>query len=270
MSLETAQYIHQLVPSNPSGADRLKDGDDHLRMIKSALKNTFPGITGPLDASVTHTLLNSLAALLIPIGLIGLWSGAEDTVPSGWAIMDGRQVTSSDGSRTFNTPDWRDRVPVGVSPSRALGVPFGGSSKTVTSEVSGGHGHTASTSAAGSHSHGGATGGTGLTVAQIPSHSHNTAQISSTANPLSSSPQSPVAQRGTYGNDTEYLMTASAGGSWAGPSESVGSGAAHAHGIGADGSHTHPVTVDGVGGHSHQLTVDVTQPSVAAYFIMKI
>lgn len=269
MSLETAQYIHQLNASNPSGADRLKDGDDHLRMIKAALLATFPGIKGPLDASVTHTLLNGVAALLVPIGVIALWSGTEAAVPAGWAICDGRTVTSSDGSRTFATPNLKDFVPVGVSASHAVNTTYGGFSKTVTTEQAGQHAHTATTSSAGAHSHGGATGATALSVDQVPSHSHNTVNLATSGNALNTSPQTPVAHQGTYGSNPQYILTAGTG-AWAGPSENKGGGQGHSHSIAGDGNHTHPVTVDAGGSHSHAATIDVTQPSYAIYFIMKI
>lgn len=269
MSLETAQYIHQLNAANPSGADRLKDGDDHLRMIKAALLATFPGIKGPLDASVTHTLLNGVAALLVPTGLIGMWSGPETTVPAGWAICDGRLVTSSDGSRTFTTPNLTDRVPMGVSVGNPVNSEHGAFVKGITTEQAGQHAHSASTSSAGGHSHGGATGATSLSVAQMPSHSHRTVVLASSGIPVSSAPQSSVTHQGTYGNDPEYILTAGSG-AWAGPSESVGGGAGHGHSISSDGNHTHPVTVDAGGSHSHTAQVNVTQPSLALYFIMKI
>lgn len=51
MFLEGAEYVHQLNTSNPSGAGRLKGGDDHIRLLKALLENTFPGLTGPLDPS---------------------------------------------------------------------------------------------------------------------------------------------------------------------------------------------------------------------------
>jgi len=46
MSLETANYIGNLVSSNPTGADPKSRGDDHLRLIKSVLQNCFAGLTG--------------------------------------------------------------------------------------------------------------------------------------------------------------------------------------------------------------------------------
>jgi hypothetical protein len=42
MGLETATYISQLVTSNPTGADKKLQGDDHLRLLKSVLQSTFP------------------------------------------------------------------------------------------------------------------------------------------------------------------------------------------------------------------------------------
>lgn len=42
MGLETATFISELVPSNPAGTDPKSQGDDHLRLIKQVLQNTFP------------------------------------------------------------------------------------------------------------------------------------------------------------------------------------------------------------------------------------
>jgi hypothetical protein len=42
MGLETATYINQLVPSNPLGTDLLSQADDHIRLLKTVLQNSFP------------------------------------------------------------------------------------------------------------------------------------------------------------------------------------------------------------------------------------
>lgn len=42
MGLETGTYINDLDVANPPGTDKKKQGDDHLRLIKTVLKNTFP------------------------------------------------------------------------------------------------------------------------------------------------------------------------------------------------------------------------------------
>lgn len=42
MGLESATWIDDLVTTNPATTDLKQQGDDHLRMIKEVLKNTFP------------------------------------------------------------------------------------------------------------------------------------------------------------------------------------------------------------------------------------
>lgn len=42
MSLETASWVTQLNSSNPTASDPVSEGDDHLRMLKTVLKNSFP------------------------------------------------------------------------------------------------------------------------------------------------------------------------------------------------------------------------------------
>lgn len=42
MGLETASYINDLNTSNPASTDQQSQGDDHLRLLKSVLKATFP------------------------------------------------------------------------------------------------------------------------------------------------------------------------------------------------------------------------------------
>ena len=51
MALETANTINDLNPSNPTSSDTIKQGDDHIRLIKLAVKATFPNITGAVNAT---------------------------------------------------------------------------------------------------------------------------------------------------------------------------------------------------------------------------
>lgn len=48
MALETVTYVNDLVVTNPTSADGIAQGDDHLRNIKTALRNGFLGFTGPI------------------------------------------------------------------------------------------------------------------------------------------------------------------------------------------------------------------------------
>lgn len=42
MSLEVATFISQLVATNPTAGDKKNQGDDHFRLIKTVLQNSFP------------------------------------------------------------------------------------------------------------------------------------------------------------------------------------------------------------------------------------
>lgn len=58
MTVETATYINQLNATYPTGSDQKQEGDDHLRLLKSTIKATFPNITGAV--TTTHTVLNKV------------------------------------------------------------------------------------------------------------------------------------------------------------------------------------------------------------------
>src|SRR5258706_7973472 len=77
MSLETATFINELVSTNPIGASDLRSqGDDHLRLVKSVLKNTFldtftAGVYLPKSTSAANALvLTTLKNLGPAIGMI--------------------------------------------------------------------------------------------------------------------------------------------------------------------------------------------------------
>ncbi len=58
MGLETGTYIDSLNSSNPTATDAVSEGDDHLRLIKSTVKATFPNLSNAVTS--THTELNLL------------------------------------------------------------------------------------------------------------------------------------------------------------------------------------------------------------------
>ncbi len=58
MGLESTTYIDGLVTTNPTGTDARSQGDDHIRLIKSTVKSTFPNLTGAVTS--TQAELNLL------------------------------------------------------------------------------------------------------------------------------------------------------------------------------------------------------------------
>jgi hypothetical protein len=54
MPLESGTYIDSLVATNPTGTDPKSQGDDHLRLIKAAVKATFPNIAGAVTPTDTE------------------------------------------------------------------------------------------------------------------------------------------------------------------------------------------------------------------------
>lgn len=224
--------ISDLNATYPTGTDFRKDGDNHIRGLKAAVKGTFPNVNAAITASDED--INALAGIaadpvntlnaggLLPTGVICMWGGLIANIPAGWSLCDG----------TAGTPDLRDRfiLATGLDDMGA----GGGSSHVVTS------------SASGAHTHGsGATQGTALTEAQLPSHGHPFAHCTTTQSSTESgstgglvtsangSPSTRVAYNGTPG--------AAAGNQIGG----TGAGATHSHVIDTSATHTHTVNTRG-------------------------
>lgn len=63
MSLESADYISQLVTTNPVGAvDSVDQGDDHIRLLKHVLQTQFPNLS-TTAVTVLATELNRLTGV---------------------------------------------------------------------------------------------------------------------------------------------------------------------------------------------------------------
>jgi hypothetical protein len=104
LALESATYIDTLNVSNPASSDYVSQADDHIRMLKSVLKSTFPNI----NAAVTSTP-EQLNNGVVPVGGIIWWSGSAAAVPTGWKLCDGGTYTRSDGTGSVVAPDLRNK-----------------------------------------------------------------------------------------------------------------------------------------------------------------
>lgn len=61
MGLETGNYISDLTPAWPTGSESKSQGDDHLRLIKTVVKNTFPNGSRPFYFPVTESISGTLS-----------------------------------------------------------------------------------------------------------------------------------------------------------------------------------------------------------------
>lgn len=90
MALETGTYISDLTITNPTSTDPKSQGDDHLRLIKSTVKATFPNVTGAVTA--TQAELNIIDGLTSSTAELNILDGVTSTAAE-LNILDG--VTAS-------------------------------------------------------------------------------------------------------------------------------------------------------------------------------
>lgn len=198
----------------------------------------------------------SIGFRLLPTGAIVPFGG--NVAPSGFLLCDGSAVSrttyatlfavlqetygAGDSVTTFNLPDLRGNVPVGINGGTfaSLGTTVGAEIHTLTTSETPSHNHSGSTANnSGSHTHTGSTD-------THPGHTHTLDQ-----------PHGGTGGTGTYGttsgNGAVTLSTDSAG------------------------SHSHAVTINSGGVHSHGLTITSVgsnqphnniQPSMVLNFII--
>jgi microcystin-dependent protein len=203
MALETGTYIDDLVATNPAATDALSAADDHIRLIKSTIKATFPNITGPVTS--TQAVLNTT----FPAGGIVIWSGAEAAIPTGWVLCNGSN----------STPDLREKFVMGAG-TTAVNTTGGTNSLTIATANLPSHTHAISltSGAGGSHTH---------SISDAGAHSH-TFNVSGSPGSDSNNFDVDNHNNGNTGGDSASKTTSSV--------------AAHTHTIGSESAHTHAIS----------------------------
>ena len=97
MALETGTYISDLVSTNPTATDPKSQGDDHLRLIKSTIKTTFPNVSGAV--TMTHTELNTVTAKGAIAGQV--WTGTHDY--TGCTLKAATQAVGDSSTKAAST-----------------------------------------------------------------------------------------------------------------------------------------------------------------------
>lgn len=119
MGLETPTWVNDFVTSNPVGSDGMSQGDNHIRNMKTALKNTFPNATKALyfptsvaAKTTTYTVVAADDKKVIPCSA----SGGAFTInlPANAGIADGFSVTiiKTDSSVNVVTIDGNGSDPI--------------------------------------------------------------------------------------------------------------------------------------------------------------
>ena len=90
MALESGTYIDSLNSSNPASTDALSAADDHLRLIKSTVKSTFPNVAGAVTA--THTELNLIDGVTASTLELNILDGVTATAAE-INVLDGITAT---------------------------------------------------------------------------------------------------------------------------------------------------------------------------------
>ena len=103
MPLETANFIPEMIASNPAGTDQKAIGDDHLRLLKRSVLGSFPGFVGttatPKSVTLTEDQVND-AALKSEAGTI-----TGDWVLANLIALLGRNFANDDSAELLQLDD---------------------------------------------------------------------------------------------------------------------------------------------------------------------
>jgi microcystin-dependent protein len=241
------------------------------------------------DAKRFDFYTGTIWAGLLPVGALIPFAGSS--APDGFLLCNGDAVSRTtyaelfaeigttfgegDGSTTFNLPDFRGRMPIGVAASgtaSALGETGGAIDHTHTGPS---HTHAAGTltaDEAGEHTH------TNPTTSSVDlSHTHsnpNTSSAGSHSHTLTSGATSPVGDHthtnpntnsgGSHSHSASSGAPSSAGGRATGSTSTASDGHIHSITVSSGGSHSHSQGSTGsAGGHSH--TIDTSMSSSGSH-----
>lgn len=214
-----------------------------VRAQEGTTARAFPS-GSPVELRLTAQSILDAIDVKIPRGIITMWSGATNAVPSGWALCDGNN----------GTPNLKDRFIVGAGQSYAVGNV--GGSITQTPSVW--------TNAAGTGIN---VAGTAITKDQMPWHTHS----GSVGSDASVTTQRSVQEMydGEWLSAGHFYATNWSPTTARKPLKEF-SASLSINGTGGNQPHYHGVTDNG---HAHTAAasaIDVRPPYYALAFIMKL
>ena len=220
MALESGTFIDALNVSNPTNTDSVSEADNHIRLIKSTIKATFPNLTAAV--TLTAAEINALQGLQSLVGQL--------TAPAGTRMLFQQSAAPTGWTTDTNENDKALRV-VSGSTSSGGSVAF---SSAFTSHTPAGAVATTVTGNTGYHT---------LVAGELPAHRHFIA-ANITGNALGALTASNSARRGGHeeltSNNSEDYNLGGAGSTDAtiGRTSSVGSNNGHRHSVSITGNST--------------------------------
>lgn len=128
MGLESATYVNDLNSANPTGSDDKAEGDNHLRLIKAALKATFPNATKPfrfpsiLSKTANYTVAAADDNALIVADATG--GAFAISFPAGLTAGFSVTIVKSDVSANAVTVDTADSATINGANTRSLATQY--------------------------------------------------------------------------------------------------------------------------------------------------
>lgn len=129
---EGATHIGLLDPQNPTPEDSIRQGDDHIRLVKQTLLNTFPRLIDTTDnLPFTRHIFNAIAPKFGDLRMSSLpIDGANYEKQEGWVLCDGQRWDSvltrydANGNPEYangvNVPNFVDKFARGGNGSNEL------------------------------------------------------------------------------------------------------------------------------------------------------
>jgi hypothetical protein len=130
MPLETGTYISDLNASNPAATDFLDKADDHLRLIKSTVKATFPNLTGAVTSSQAE--LNILDGATLTTTELNYVDGVTSAIQT---QLDAKQPLDADLTAIAGLVSAADRLPYFTGSGTAALAVFTSAARNLLDDV---------------------------------------------------------------------------------------------------------------------------------------
>lgn len=252
MALETGTYISDLNVSNPVNTDGVTQADDHLRLIKSTVKATFPNVSGAVLP--THTELNYVdgvtSALQTQLDARAVLASANTF--TGNQTITGNLTVSGAVTGVFPTGTrmlfQQTSAPTGWTKDathndKALRVVSGTVSSGGTADFSSAFASRTVSGNVDNFTASGTVNGHTLDITQIPSHQHFIANETNGTGTLTASNY--VNEQAQAGSSNGYILKGSTTVPYIGLTSPTGGGTAHSHSFtGTAHNHSFSTTLD--------------------------